>query len=317
MPKYLPSSMLSILGQAEFNSLMVMAAYREASKGELLLQEEGLNQTLFIIEFGGVQVTKMTEENEVEELARLGPGNFFGEMSVFNPGPVSATVRASKPTRLLVLERESLVAYLRQHPVTGLKFYSGLLKDLAHRLRNLNDFQLERLRYAAHLLKYNCNQDFTEARPVFQEIGTEGTGLLDSLDEKDQNMLLGMGERFMFQTEEEVVQHNQRRASLWFVKTGRVDVRLDSDGISETVGSIGPGGFFGEVSLFGPEVTAASVKASQPSEIVRFSRECVDRFSTMRPAGGAALYSTILAGLCSRILAVNERVGRSVYDLLI
>lgn len=64
-------------------------------------------------------------------VARLGPGNYFGELALLDAGPRSATVVSTSPMRLLVLDRKRFDALLDTMPALA----SKLLQAMAQRLR--------------------------------------------------------------------------------------------------------------------------------------------------------------------------------------
>ena len=66
-----------------------------------------------------------------EELAVLGPGEFFGELSVIDQMPRSASVRATMPTRTLALASWDLLDLIEADPKLSL----NLIKGLAARIR--------------------------------------------------------------------------------------------------------------------------------------------------------------------------------------
>jgi CRP/FNR family transcriptional regulator, cyclic AMP receptor protein len=63
--------------------------------------------------------------------ARLGPGDFFGEISLLDRGPRTATVTSTSPIRLLGLTAWVFRGLIEEHPAIGIK----LLEVLARRLR--------------------------------------------------------------------------------------------------------------------------------------------------------------------------------------
>ena len=65
----------------------------------------------------------------------LGPGQMFGELSVFDPGPRSSTATAVTPCELRVLEHDELTQWLTGRPEVA----RGLLGQLASRLRRANE----------------------------------------------------------------------------------------------------------------------------------------------------------------------------------
>jgi CRP/FNR family cyclic AMP-dependent transcriptional regulator len=143
----MPAQSYRILAQLdplEVQGILAQAPHRDLTAGETVVREGERNASLFLIESGGVEVLKRTPDAE-EVLGHLGAGNFFGELSVFDPGPASATVRAARVTRLRVLEGSRLDSYLTDHPVAARKLYIAVLSELALRLRRLDSKLVEKI----------------------------------------------------------------------------------------------------------------------------------------------------------------------------
>jgi len=98
----------------------------KADAGSVLTRQGGLGREFLLILDGGGRV-----EREGKLIARLGPGDFFGEMSLIDGMPRSATVIAESPTALLVIEARSFRKLLDAVP--GLQ--RKLLITLCARLR--------------------------------------------------------------------------------------------------------------------------------------------------------------------------------------
>jgi len=91
--------------------------------------EAGLS--LFVILEGHVRVLYPARSSNFE-LARLGPGEFFGEMALLNDKPRSATVEAMDDVELLVLEQGDFRAVLLEAPPVALQ----LIESLSIRIRS-------------------------------------------------------------------------------------------------------------------------------------------------------------------------------------
>ncbi|MBI4539889.1 MAG: GGDEF domain-containing protein [Gemmatimonadetes bacterium] len=85
---------------------------------------------LYILLDGNVQVLYPARSGEFE-LARMGPGDFFGEMALLNNQPRSATVRALKPVRALALDKADFREIIAESPTLALK----LLEVMSQRIR--------------------------------------------------------------------------------------------------------------------------------------------------------------------------------------
>ncbi len=91
-------------------------------------------RSLYIVLEGEVSVLYPGRSADVE-LARLGPGDFFGEMALLNDEPRSATVRTVVDSRLLVLEKEAFRRILTSRPGVAVK----VLETLSVRIRNADE----------------------------------------------------------------------------------------------------------------------------------------------------------------------------------
>jgi CRP-like cAMP-binding protein len=91
-----------------------------------------LGDRLFIIESGEVQVSYTDEKGEDIPLNRMRLGDFFGELSLIDGGPHTATVRAITDTVLLTLDRSSFYRFVEKHPLIS----RALLTVLSSRLRS-------------------------------------------------------------------------------------------------------------------------------------------------------------------------------------
>jgi len=109
----------------------------EVPAGQSLLDEGQVNSRLFIVLKGTVGVKLPKREKRVSEvkLATLGVGDIFGEYSLFDGRPVSATVFAVQPARLAWLEKSSLDAFVDGHRVAGRRLYENITRILVARLR--------------------------------------------------------------------------------------------------------------------------------------------------------------------------------------
>jgi CRP-like cAMP-binding protein len=109
-------------------------AEREFAIGEDIVREGDLGSQMYIIQRGRVSVLKLVGEQQIE-LAELRKGDFFGEMSLLEGLPRSATVRAIEPTSVLVVEPGGFLLKIRRDPTLAFE----LLQQLSGRVRRLNE----------------------------------------------------------------------------------------------------------------------------------------------------------------------------------
>jgi CRP/FNR family cyclic AMP-dependent transcriptional regulator len=102
----------------------------------VVVSQEDPGNALFVLEMGKVKVVLYGESGrEVILSVFKRPGDFFGEMSLLDDEPCSATVIATEPSRLLVLRRSDFQAHIAAHPCTALR----TLTELSRRLRRADE----------------------------------------------------------------------------------------------------------------------------------------------------------------------------------
>jgi CRP-like cAMP-binding protein len=97
-----------------------------------IVQQGQIGNGLYIVVSGGARIVAGSDE-----LTRMGPGEFFGELSVIDQQPRTATVYAVGQTACLALASWDLMEVLERQP----RLAMNMLKELASRLRDA-DIQL-------------------------------------------------------------------------------------------------------------------------------------------------------------------------------
>ena len=121
------------LAPRELQLLAGTCREREFAANTTLLRQGETGVGLYIITSGAVNITQHQDGGEEHEIARVGPGDVLGEMSLLDDLPRSATATATEPTRALVLPVWDFRAALREAPEIGIK----LLAILSQRLRRV------------------------------------------------------------------------------------------------------------------------------------------------------------------------------------
>ncbi|HLG71015.1 MAG TPA: Crp/Fnr family transcriptional regulator [Chloroflexota bacterium] len=108
---------------------------RRYARGDLIFQQGDPGDTLYVIESGEVKVVLTSADGREAILTILGPGHFFGELSLLDSEPRSADVIAKEDCALLALRRDDFQAFLNAHPHAAIT----LLAVLSRRLRATDD----------------------------------------------------------------------------------------------------------------------------------------------------------------------------------
>jgi len=102
--------------------------------GDTIISEGETGGTAYLINSGSVKVT-VGEGASARTVAELGAGEVFGEMSLIDPAPRSASVQALTDSECVATTYDELMGSLQDHPEWALKF----MKTFVRRLRHMNE----------------------------------------------------------------------------------------------------------------------------------------------------------------------------------
>lgn len=108
---------------------------RNVLKGTVLFGEGEPGDQMFVIVDGKVKLGQTSTDGRESLLAILGPGEMFGELSLFDPGPRTSTATALTDATVVALGHEQLRPWLTGRPEVA----AALLQALARRLRRTNE----------------------------------------------------------------------------------------------------------------------------------------------------------------------------------
>lgn len=116
-PAPVKSPLFEVLSDKEREALVREMELEQHDEGSVILSEGDPGDSMYVISSGEVKVyTRATGKSGSVYLAKLGEGDFFGEVSVLTGKPRTATITASRPTELLRLDKEKLDNALAKHP---------------------------------------------------------------------------------------------------------------------------------------------------------------------------------------------------------
>ena len=107
----------------------------ELSRGERLFGEGDDGDCVYVVLDGKIKLTRAAPDGRENLLGVIGPGEMFGELSLFDPRPRTASASAITDARLAALAHDKLLIWLTGRPEVALH----LLRALAQRLRRAND----------------------------------------------------------------------------------------------------------------------------------------------------------------------------------
>ena len=132
--------LFSELEDMDLERIASVAVKQKYHKDNIILIEEEVGTTMFIITSGKVKISRISDDGREVILSILSEGDFFGEMSLLDGQTRSANVTALDNSELLMLRREEFLQMLYDYPQIAI----NLLKELAQRIRK-SDEQIKSL----------------------------------------------------------------------------------------------------------------------------------------------------------------------------
>lgn len=132
-----PVGILYFLRPGDLETLKFYGIFGEYAAGETIIKEGASQDRLYFVISGKLQVVVDSVGTEIV-LGEMSHGDCFGEVSIFEPGPASATVRVLETSVLWHLDVLSLQQYFEQLPAAGGQLMLGIAQLLCRRLRQAN-----------------------------------------------------------------------------------------------------------------------------------------------------------------------------------
>jgi CRP-like cAMP-binding protein len=237
--------LFSELSREAFVELVSKCGLRRLAAGQTILEEGGVGTSFFAVSSGAVRVARKKDPGELV-LARLGPGEFFGETALLSGRPRSASVVADEPTEVLEISAALLAGLLSRYPHVG-----QVLKRFC------------RGRLLANVLSTSR---------VFAPFAGE-----------DRQRLFGRFQAREVEAGERILVEGQDSDGLYVVVSGTFEVlKAGADGPAK-LAELREGDLFGEISLLTKGAATATVAAASSAALLRLPRQDFDELISTHP----------------------------------
>ena len=123
------------LSDASLALLIAMMIERSFDVGATVVAEGEQGRSMYVVHSGELVVSKLGESGRAIRLARLGPGDFFGEMTLIEMQNRSASVITESPTVLYELTAGNLYAFYKADIHAYAMVLQNINRELCRRLR--------------------------------------------------------------------------------------------------------------------------------------------------------------------------------------
>jgi len=107
---------------------------KDYKAGDVIFRQGDTGNCMYVIQEGEVEAIAEADGRELR-LRTLGPNDFFGEMALFEKEVRSATIRATRPTRILSIDRKNFLGGIHEDPSLAFR----IVQTMSHRVRDLTD----------------------------------------------------------------------------------------------------------------------------------------------------------------------------------
>jgi CRP-like cAMP-binding protein len=165
----------STLVESDLERIAQLSVPRRFEPGEVVFREGDASDTCYVVREGRARAIREHGDGRTITLATFGPGDFFGELAMFEDELRSATVEAIEPTLVVAVLGPDMRRLMTEHP----EISTRLVISLGRRLRETNErlsrqsFQTVQSRVAVALSEL-VEQELAEGRDRAQADGREG-----------------------------------------------------------------------------------------------------------------------------------------------
>jgi len=126
--------MVPIFSTLNYDEMMEVASIttsRDYKKGEMIYIAGEKKKTLYVIHKGKVKLTRISPSGKEQIISILGPGDFMGELSLFNDEPITNNAEALEDTTVCIIDGDKLKEIMTKYPAIAFK----VLEELSRRLK--------------------------------------------------------------------------------------------------------------------------------------------------------------------------------------
>jgi diguanylate cyclase (GGDEF)-like protein len=146
-------SIFSDIPDKELDIIASGLTRREFSAGELVFKEGDPGNEMYVVVSGRVSIFIIDNDGSEVVLSEMVEGNFFGDMSILERAPRSATCRVVEDSVFLVFHANDLINIRRSMPECAVKIMNAMLSIIVGRLMNVGAFVSQMVQWGSESRK--------------------------------------------------------------------------------------------------------------------------------------------------------------------
>ncbi len=277
-------------------------------EGDLIFRQGDAGDTMYVIMSGEVEVSREKKRERVV-LARMKRGEFFGEMSLMDDMPRSATVTALRRTRLLPITRRSLFERAEHDPAVLIQMLGALstrilnATPLIHSLLKA-DKKLSRAWAESRGESSSAETPeeipaTTTAQPFPANIESDAVPAVP--DEEGLLFPYDPTSCSWFEPGQTIFREGDGGEEMYFIVEGQVEITLEHEGETRRVALLGPQDFFGEMALITKQPRSANAVALAKTSLLPVCRDEFMSKIKSKPEFGLFILQVLVSRLRSTL----------------
>ena len=287
------------------------------ARGQTLFQQGAYGDTMFVIQSGAVELTRSENGREIV-LAVMERGDFFGEMTLIDSGPRSATAKTVQTSRLLQISRNSLLEHASRDP----SIMINLMAAMCMRIEKTNSllqsiiYEDEFLRGLTSLSKDPAGASLEQQRDGFQDSDKAVNESLEDdsngwtrreSDVSSWHPLFDNSDLFSeCKAGQTIFCQGDPGEKMYLILKGEVEICQQSDGDRFRLAVLRENDFFGEMALITGSPRSSTVLALTDVKLVSIGREEFLAMMRSRPEMGLYIIESLIARLRSTNTAIHD-----------
>jgi len=268
-------------------------------KGDVICEKNKPGKEMYFIKEGEVTV------HVNERVASLGPGEIFGEISLFYNIQRSATIIAASDTaKIGRLSRDGLEKLFKSCQPYAYDLIYRLYNTLPDRLRNMNEKYKTAIRNL-HLIFEGDEQNLPYLDYIQKGVQQEKANFFITVSDREATEIFH--ETKSYNANQFIFAEGDPGDGAYFIVEGKIKVvALSSNHKEVFLAELGPGEIFGEMALIDEKPRSASVVTLTPCELGFISKTAFNEFIETRSELAFRLMNFICLSLFSHILRLDK-----------
>jgi len=167
----------AVMNTAELEAIKSLFSEKTVQRGEVILLEGNLSDTLFFVAAGAVKVFKMSAQGKEQILSIARPGEALNDIPIFDSGSNPVSAQALGPVTIYGIKKEKLQTMMQQYPKIAL----NTSKVLAGRMRQL----------VALVEDLSFRHVLGRVTKILLEHAVDGAGINDHLTQQEMAAMAG------------------------------------------------------------------------------------------------------------------------------